>query len=190
VVLYPVWLLGCKLSERAPSLGAQRMSRGEIWRWRFTAWAAMWVSELLNFHLHVTRVHSMVFAGAFAALWIRKEIIHLRYAEPPRWLQGAGAWSYSLYLIHPAVFTAYAIMVPGGFTGHRRRLASDNGISVYRGLCLLFDGREAIAHAGQEDRLVAAPCASIRGMPASDPPRVYVRDGRYKYLSSDNYIFR
>jgi peptidoglycan/LPS O-acetylase OafA/YrhL len=67
VVLYPVWLLGCKLSERAPSLGAQRMSRGEIWRWRFAAWAAMWVSELLNLHLHVTRVHTMVFVGAFAA---------------------------------------------------------------------------------------------------------------------------
>jgi peptidoglycan/LPS O-acetylase OafA/YrhL len=120
VALYPVWLLGCRLSERAPSLGEQRMSRGEIWRWRFAAWAAMWVAELLNFHLHVARVHTMVFVGAFAALWISKEIIYSGHTDPPRWLQRAGEWSYSLYLIHPAVLSVYEIVMPGGFTKHPR----------------------------------------------------------------------
>lgn len=120
VVLYPVWLLGCKLSERAPSLGAQRMSRAQIWRWRLAAWVVMWIAELMNFHLHVSQVHTMVFLGAFAALWIRQEITYSRHTDPPRWLASAGAWSYSLYLIHPAVFTVYAMVLPGGFSEHPR----------------------------------------------------------------------
>jgi peptidoglycan/LPS O-acetylase OafA/YrhL len=120
VVLYPVWLLGARLSERAPSLGAQRMSRAEIWRWRLAVWSVMWVVELMHFHLHVSQVHTMVFFGAFAALWIRKEITYARHVDPPRWLTNAGAWSYSLYLMHPAVFTVYWLVLPGGFTEHPR----------------------------------------------------------------------
>lgn len=120
VVLYPVWLLGAKLSERAPSLGAQRMRRAEIWRWRLGTWGVMWIAELLNFHLHVSQVHTMVFFGAFSALWISKEIAYSHHVEPPRWLASAGAWSYSLYLIHPAVFTVYWLVLPNGFTEHPR----------------------------------------------------------------------
>jgi peptidoglycan/LPS O-acetylase OafA/YrhL len=121
IVLYPVWLLGCRLAERASSVRERHVSRGGIWCWRLAAWCAMWVAEMANFHLHISQVRTMVFVGVVAAWWLSREIAYSRHTDPPRFLRHAGEWSYSLYLIHPCVFAVfYVIVVPGGFTDHPR----------------------------------------------------------------------
>ncbi|QGZ54032.1 acyltransferase family protein [Paraburkholderia acidiphila] len=120
VVLYPVWLLGCCLAERAASLGERHVSRAGIWRWRFAAWSVMWLAELANFHLHLSQVHTMMFVGIFAAWWLSHEISYSRHTDPPRFLRRAGEWSYSLYLIHPAVLAFYESIEPDRFANHPR----------------------------------------------------------------------
>src|SRR5208283_1214445 len=42
-----------------------------------------------------------------AYLWVRQEIIHGGEHRPNSWLVAAGAWSYSLYLMHAQGGTLY-----------------------------------------------------------------------------------
>lgn len=111
-ILYPVWILGCILAEQAAKTKKTVSTRG-IWSWRAGAWGAMWVSEALNFHTPVSQVHTMLFVGAIAFLWIRAEINYGRTHAAPGWLRKVGAWSYSLYLVHPLVFHEFDKMNHG-----------------------------------------------------------------------------
>jgi peptidoglycan/LPS O-acetylase OafA/YrhL len=47
--------------------------------------------------------------------------ITFRQAYPPvRWLEWAGLWSYSLYLLHPAVATVFGNVLPNLYHGWLR----------------------------------------------------------------------
>jgi peptidoglycan/LPS O-acetylase OafA/YrhL len=100
MTLLPVWLLGCVLAEQAEGL-AQSAIPIRIWLWRLAAWLGCWVSEILNFKLHISFTHTMVVFGVIAYFWVRAEIENGKRATPNRYLVAAGAWSYSLYLVHP-----------------------------------------------------------------------------------------
>lgn len=102
-MLLPVWLLGCLLAEQGDSL-AELKPGIAIWMWRFLAWLGCWASEMLHFKLHISYTQTMVWFGVLAYFWVRKEIAYGKTHPPNRYLVGAGAWSYSLYLMH----------VPGG----------------------------------------------------------------------------
>ena len=98
-ILLPVWLLGCLLAEQGESL--QAASNGaEIWMWRFLAWLGCWTSEMLHFKGGVPYTQTMMWFGILAYFWVRKEIAYGKTRTPNRWLVAAGAWSYSLYLMH------------------------------------------------------------------------------------------
>jgi peptidoglycan/LPS O-acetylase OafA/YrhL len=98
-ILLPVWLLGCLLAEQ--SEGLQAASNGaEIWMWRFLAWLGCWTSEMLHFKGGVPYTQTMMWFGILAYFWVRKEIAYGKTRTPNRWLVAAGAWSYSLYLVH------------------------------------------------------------------------------------------
>ena len=99
MILLPVWLLGCFLAEQAESLGNTER-RGSIWWWRFLAWSGCWSSEMLHFKLHVPYTQTMAWFGLLAYFWVRQEIINGKEQSPNRYLVAAGAWSYSLYLMH------------------------------------------------------------------------------------------
>jgi peptidoglycan/LPS O-acetylase OafA/YrhL len=105
-LLFPVWLLGCVLAEQSDSLGT--VSNFEIWAWRFAVWAGSWVCEMLHFKTRIHTPHTMVLFGVLAYFWIRKELAYSKRKAPLSWLVSAGAWSYSLYLIHPAATTVLA----------------------------------------------------------------------------------
>ncbi len=98
-ILLPVWLLGCLLAEQSEGLQAAS-SRPEIWMWRFVAWLGCWTSEMLHFKGGVPYTQTMVWFGILAYWWVRKEIAYGKMRTPNRWLAAAGAWSYSLYLVH------------------------------------------------------------------------------------------
>ena len=99
MMLLPVWLLGCVLAEQAESL-TDANCMYSIWFWRFLAWSGCWVSEMLHFQRGIPYTQTMVWFGVLAYFWVRQEILHGKTRPPKRYLVAAGAWSYSLYLVH------------------------------------------------------------------------------------------
>jgi peptidoglycan/LPS O-acetylase OafA/YrhL len=99
LMLLPVWLLGCLLAEQSAAIPVQT-STAKIWGWRFLIWFGCWTSEMLHFKLGVPYTQTMVWFGVLAYYWVRQEIAYEKYREPNRYLVAAGAWSYSLYLVH------------------------------------------------------------------------------------------
>jgi peptidoglycan/LPS O-acetylase OafA/YrhL len=98
-ILLPIWLLGALLAEQAAALPALHSSL-RIWLWRFAAWFGCWVSEMLHFKAHISYALTMIAFGVLAYLWVSKEIEYSRHRAPNKFLVAAGAWSYSLYLVH------------------------------------------------------------------------------------------
>ena len=98
-ILLPVWLLGALLAEQAASLPTLS-SWVSIWFWRSAAWLGSWISEIVHFKLKISYTLTMIAFGALAYFWIRKEIEYSRFRVPNRFMVAAGAWSYSLYLVH------------------------------------------------------------------------------------------
>ena len=105
----PCWLMGCMLAERSlprtPSLGG-------IWPWRCAVFAASIASLEIHFH---TRLHfdlSLNFFGILVYCWLFRELDHCRTNPPWSWLEQAGAWSYSLYVMHPAASRLPTMIFP------------------------------------------------------------------------------
>ncbi len=95
----PCWLLGCLLAERT---NFATPSRANIWLWRGLVFAASVLTLELRFH---TRVHfdvSLNFFGVVVFFWLARELGYGQKNLPWSWLERAGAWSYSLYVMHPA----------------------------------------------------------------------------------------
>jgi peptidoglycan/LPS O-acetylase OafA/YrhL len=110
-ILLPVWLLGCLLAEQ--SEGSQAASSGaEIWRWRFLVWLGCWTSEMLHFKGGVPYTQTTMWFGILAYLWVRREIAYGKTQTPNRWLVAAGAWSYSLCLLHQGAWLFNGLPVP------------------------------------------------------------------------------
>ena len=99
MILLPVWLLGCFLAEQAETL-READRHLSIWLWRFLAWSGCWCAEMLHFKLHIPYTQTMVWFGVLAYFWVREEIANGKVHSPSSYLVAAGAWSYSLYLMH------------------------------------------------------------------------------------------
>jgi peptidoglycan/LPS O-acetylase OafA/YrhL len=99
MLLLPVWLMGCLLAEQSDSL-VEVNSRVSIWGWRFLAWLGCWTSEMMHFKLGISYTQTMLWFGVLAYFWLRSEIALGKNHAPNRHLVAAGAWSYSLYLVH------------------------------------------------------------------------------------------
>jgi peptidoglycan/LPS O-acetylase OafA/YrhL len=99
LILLPVWLLGALLAEQ--SEGLPRLESGtQIWLWRFAIWLGCWSSEMLHFKAKIPYTQTMVWFGVLAYFWVKKEIEYSGSRAPNKYLVAAGAWSYSLYLMH------------------------------------------------------------------------------------------
>jgi peptidoglycan/LPS O-acetylase OafA/YrhL len=107
VILYPVWLLGCFLAEKSERLAPLNSTR-EIWMWRCLAIGAAWSCEMLSFHAGVPYTQTMLWFGILAFFWLRKELAYGLNKQPAATLVSAGAWSYSLYLMHVPAMRIYA----------------------------------------------------------------------------------
>jgi peptidoglycan/LPS O-acetylase OafA/YrhL len=99
LLLLPVWLLGCLLAEQSAALEVRR-SAIRILGWRFFIWLGSWAAEMLHFKAGIPYTQTMIWFGVLAYCWVREEIAYSRHREPNRFLAMAGAWSYSLYLVH------------------------------------------------------------------------------------------
>jgi peptidoglycan/LPS O-acetylase OafA/YrhL len=99
LLLLPVWLLGCLLAEQSETLAVE-VTTARIWGWRFLAWLGCWTAEMLHFKVGIPYTQTMIWFGVLAYYWVRQEIAYGKQHEPNRYLAAAGAWSYSLYLVH------------------------------------------------------------------------------------------
>jgi peptidoglycan/LPS O-acetylase OafA/YrhL len=106
IILLPVWLLGCLLAEQSDTLPTLDSST-RIWLWRFSIWLASWVAEMLHFKAKVPYTQTMVWFGVLAYFWVKNELAYSKHSSPNRYLVAAGAWSYSLYLVHAQGMQVY-----------------------------------------------------------------------------------
>lgn len=96
----PCWLLGCYLAEEVRKGTVREVSVTAIWAWRGAIFSAAWVCSALRFHSPVGYPWTLNLFAVLVALWLYKEIAFRRRIAPPRALEWAGVWSYSLYLLH------------------------------------------------------------------------------------------
>lgn len=115
IVLYPVWLLGCLLAEQSDSLPAFS-SLTKIWACRLGIWFCASVCLVLNFRSILLVPQTMVIFGTLAFFWLRQELAYRAPEASPqrvtRVLASAGAWSYSLYLMHIPMSMLYGRIAP------------------------------------------------------------------------------
>jgi peptidoglycan/LPS O-acetylase OafA/YrhL len=88
----------------------------------------------LRFH---TRVHFDVSLNFFAILvffWLARELGYGQKSPPWSWLERAGAWSYSLYVMHPAASLLSERVLPTVSSGAEWLLR----FPLTLGVCYLF----------------------------------------------------
>lgn len=94
----PSWILGCQLAESLGSPSA--CSKTKIWAWRLSVWACASISSVLMFHAQIGYPWTLPPFSCLCVLWIKREIAHAAANPGTRFLEWAGKWSYSLYLLH------------------------------------------------------------------------------------------
>lgn len=97
----PSWLLGCQLAETVGT--AARSPRFSIWWWRIGIWFCASASSVLMFHAHVGYPWTLPIFSLVCALWLKRELAYSCGRPGVYFLEWAGQWSYSLYLMHLVV---------------------------------------------------------------------------------------
>jgi peptidoglycan/LPS O-acetylase OafA/YrhL len=108
----PCWLLGCMLAEAIKTRTPQTVSTSQIWGWRMAIWGTASVCSVLRFHTPLGYPWTLNLFALLVFLWLRREI-HFRQRVPAtRFLEWAGLWSYSFYLVHVPAGTLFAKYFP------------------------------------------------------------------------------
>jgi peptidoglycan/LPS O-acetylase OafA/YrhL len=109
VVAYPTWLLGCLLAESLDKLKNTTRTIS-IWYWRLSAWLYSVLAMLLVYHspIRIGYPGSLLLFSFFSYFWLQQELVRWTTSAPLRWLENAGKWSYSVYLIHMIVIAEFA----------------------------------------------------------------------------------
>jgi peptidoglycan/LPS O-acetylase OafA/YrhL len=109
----PVWILGCIVAEAKRVVF--RLTHARMWILRGAVWAATIVASVLRFHSPIKYPVSLSVFAIAAAFWLWCEIEWFSAHEPLRWLEKAGLWSYSVYLVHvPVIHVLNAYRPLGG----------------------------------------------------------------------------
>ncbi len=108
----PCWLLGCLLAEWVRNGAELKVTRLQIWAWRLGLYVTAMICIVLRFRHHsaVGFPWTLNFFAIFAVFWLRREITFYRAKPPFRFLEWAGLWSYSLYLMHMPARALFAKM--------------------------------------------------------------------------------
>lgn len=97
----PCWLSGCWLAERVRKREIPvAPSPRSIWIWRLSIWGLATVCSILRYHSPMGYPWTLNLFSVAVVFWLAQEIARCMAAPFPRWLEWAGTWSYSLYLIH------------------------------------------------------------------------------------------
>ncbi len=108
----PCWLLGCAVAERVRSGAMPRVTPRSIWTWRAAVFSAIWMCRAVRFHYSIGYAWSLNLFALLAAAWLIREIAFRQSRPAFKPLESAGAWSYSLYLLHPAIIFFFERLFP------------------------------------------------------------------------------
>lgn len=107
LVAFPCWLLGCLLAEADFGTALSTITRSQVWRWRLGIWFLSSLCSFLRFHSPAGYPWTLNLFAIAVFFWLRVEIFGFRQQKGIRWLEWAGCWSYSVYLIHLIANKAY-----------------------------------------------------------------------------------
>jgi peptidoglycan/LPS O-acetylase OafA/YrhL len=96
----PCWLLGCLLAESVHINKLRQVSSASIWVWRTVILGAAFICRVLKFHSPIGYPWTLNIFAVMVFFWLQREIVYRRDIAPFRFLEWAGLWSYSLYLLH------------------------------------------------------------------------------------------
>ncbi|MFN0076479.1 MAG: acyltransferase family protein [Prosthecobacter sp.] len=110
LVALPCWLLGCMLAEA--DFHTVKADHRLLWCYRGAVWMLGWTCSVLRFHSPLGYPWTLSLFAVAVFFWLRMEIasslLHSRHlGRFGNLLEKAGAWSYSLYLIHMVANTAF-----------------------------------------------------------------------------------
>lgn len=123
----PCWLLGCLLAQQSHRLTVPPTT-GRIWAERILVVAVTVVCTFLRWHSSGFALGFCWTLNVFALCayaWLADEIAYWRTTVPPPLLEKGGAWSYSLYIVHPLV-----IGVLGASTFLRQRPVIEDVLAI------------------------------------------------------------
>ena len=104
----PCWLLGCLLAEQVES--SLPVTKSQVLCWRCLIFGFSIIAVVLRWYLpHELTIGYPWSLNVFAIVafyWLKVEITRSRQIAPLPWLESAGHWSYSLYLMHPVMIFA------------------------------------------------------------------------------------
>jgi peptidoglycan/LPS O-acetylase OafA/YrhL len=112
LICLPCWLLGCRLAEEDFRLAKAAVSGVSVWLGRLLVWFAAWGCSALRYHSPVGYPWTLNVFAILVFFWLRAEIMAFRHNPPPRALEWAGKWSYSIYLMHMIAFAVLANFRP------------------------------------------------------------------------------
>lgn len=158
VVGLPCWLMGCLLADKPPATP----STGNIWVWRCAVFIASVATLELRFHSPVHFDVSLNFFAVLVTYWLFRELGHGRMHAPWPWLERAGAWSYSLYVMHPAAGRLPEMLFPNASFGMHWLLR----IPLILATCYLF----YLAVERPSHRLARLAATSLRRPAAASVP--------------------
>lgn len=104
VIGLPCWLLGCWLAENYQRF--KLLASYKIWAWRIFILILFIILRIVKSHITSVFGSNCYTLNAFAIIacvWLGYEVKYYLHHTPYQWLEAAGKWSYSLYLIHTTV---------------------------------------------------------------------------------------
>jgi peptidoglycan/LPS O-acetylase OafA/YrhL len=108
----PCWILGCALAESVREDLVLKIPVRRIWSWRIGVLGSAWVCSALRYHAQIAFPWTLDLFAVVVSAWLFREIALRRTSFPTLWLERAGLWSYSLYLMHPAATELFRRVVP------------------------------------------------------------------------------
>lgn len=105
----PCWLLGCYLAEQFYRTDQRKVKF--IWGWRLLMLSAFSFASALNFLFSIGWNMTLTSLSIVVYFWLAKEISYFQTSKPPKILEWAGRWSYSLYLCHLIIVFRYPLFL-------------------------------------------------------------------------------
>src|SRR5262249_32759853 len=81
-----------------------------VWPWWLAVWGASVILSVLRFHSPLGYPWTLNLFALLVACWLSREIRRYQHRQPPHWLEWAGQWSYSVYLVHVPANAAFQML--------------------------------------------------------------------------------
>lgn len=96
----PCWILGVIIAQGHDRNLGRSITAGQIWLLRAIIVALGGLTHILAYREIIGQPFTLTLFALAAWFWVTREIRFFARNQAIRWLEWAGSWSYSLYLLH------------------------------------------------------------------------------------------